>query len=84
MRITLEQADFLQVTYDDDEGCRGNNSDTYTFTISTPGGQSCRLNGEEVEMFSFSIVGNLEVAEFFRAIHFISQLPTHKDFKIEH
>ena len=70
MKITISNCDFIDVTC---EGTyTGNNGDTYTFTITTPGGQSCLLNGEEVEEFSFAIVGNAELAEFFKAIENIS------------
>jgi len=74
MRTTINHADFLEVTFDDTNGNTGDNADTYTFMISTPGGQSCLLNGEAVDRFSFSIVGNAELGEFFASIGVIRRL----------
>lgn len=68
MRIKVSQASFLDIEFDDSQGNTSNNSDTYVFTLTTPGGQSCMINGKEVETFSFSIVGNIEMGEFFDAI----------------
>lgn len=74
MRVAINHCDFLGIEFDDSEGNTGDNGDTYTFTISTPGGQPCLLNGEEVENFSFSIVGNVELQEFFASIDAIRRL----------
>ena len=74
MRITINQCDFLDVTFDNANGCAGDNSDTYRFTLSTPGGQPCRVNDVDVCEFSFCIVGNIELREFFEAINAISNM----------
>jgi len=67
-KISVNYADFIEVTYDPQDGDTGNNSDRYTFTINTHGGQQCLLNDVEVDKFSFTIVGNLELDGFFDAI----------------
>ena len=77
MQINISNFGFIDVAFDDSAGDTGNNGDTYTFTIAAEG-QPCLLNGEQVEKFSFSIVGNFELNEFFEAIRLIEIVKRHK------
>lgn len=73
-RIKVMQCGFLTVEYIDHAGNCGNNGDTYTFELTTPGGQPIEVDGEPREKLTFSIVGNLELSEFFTAINTIAKI----------
>ena len=74
MDITVRHSDFLEVRYIEPATNHGNNGDSFQFTISTPGGQECLLNGEPVEQFTFTIVGGIELGEFMAAMDIIKKL----------
>lgn len=68
MRSTFTPNDGLLVELDDSNGLSNNNSDTYTFTISTRDCQHCCVDGKDVESFTFSLCGNWELNDFFEAM----------------
>ena len=73
MRIKVRQTDFLDIEFDNDEGNTGDNSDSYNFTIETHS-QHCTVNGVEMPKFTFTIIGNIELNEFFNAIQALDKL----------
>lgn len=74
MKITVEHPSLISIEFDNRDGDTGDNGDKYEFTVSAGGGQPCLLNGEEVDRFSFTIVGNWELAGFFEAIDAVKRL----------
>ena len=49
-------------------------NDEHTFTITTPDGHSCIVNGEPVDTVSFTIVGDAELQNFCKAVRQISRI----------
>jgi hypothetical protein len=64
-RTTIEGGAFLEVSFVDNQpDAIENNSDRYTFKLTTPGGQPCEIDDREVNEVKFTIVGNWELADF--------------------
>ena len=62
MKSTFDANGILQVAFDNHANENtNNNSDKYTFTITTNGGQSMIVDNKEVDKLEFKIVGNLEI-----------------------
>ena len=75
MKSTFDANGFLQVAFDNHANENtNNNSDKYTFTITTNGGQSMIIDNKEVDKLEFTIVGNLEIQAFFEAMNCIVSL----------
>lgn len=73
MKVTVSQCDFLNVSYQTHPSNNGNNGDSYEFSIETTG-RSCFVNGDQMEIFSFTIVGNEEIQEFFGAMELLARV----------
>lgn len=76
MQTTIvKQGCFLDLAYSADEKNHGNNSDKFTFNVSTAqGGQEMLLNGVPTGSFNFTLVGPAEKNEFFEAVREIAEL----------
>jgi hypothetical protein len=71
----LKQGCFIDMAYSADEKNHGNNSDKFTFNVSTAqGGQEMLLNGVPADSFSFTLVGPAEKNEFFEAVQELAEL----------
>jgi len=73
MIIKIEQ-EFIDVEFDPPETEHANNSDEYKFKITTPAGQSCMVDGKEVDKIEFTIVGPIEFSCFVKAIEQIGKI----------
>jgi len=73
MIIKIKQ-EFIDVEFNPPEIEYGNNSDEYKFKITTPGGQSCIVDGKEVDKIEFIIVGPIEFSCFVKAIEQIGKI----------
>lgn len=68
-RITIQCGDFLEFSFVDHQpDAIENNSDRFSFKVTTPGGQPCEVDGREVNAVKFTIVGNVELATFLSAV----------------
>lgn len=64
-RTIIEGCHFLELSFIGHQPYAiEDNSDRYTFKLTTPGGQQCEVDGQEVDAVEFTIVGNFELAAF--------------------
>jgi hypothetical protein len=71
MVLTVDQDPNCSVSFDDTRGTRTCNQDAYRFEVKT-GSQPFVIEGQEVEEFSFTIVGNWELDAFLEAMRTIA------------
>lgn len=58
------------VTFDNNDGCTNNNSDSYKITLKSKS-QRIEVNGVEQEEIELTIVGNMELNDFLGAMKII-------------
>ena len=68
-RTTFQCGDFLECSFVNHQpDAIENNSNRFSFKVTTPGGQPCEVDGREVDAVKFTIVGNFELAAFLSGV----------------